>query len=79
MFTHQFSTELLNIVYEIIEWELYTIESYRKSTEVANQVRKRVDLKLQTPSTSIHKAMLSEELNGDRSTLFWFLKLEKMG
>ena len=38
MFTHQFSMELLNIVYE-------TIESYRKGTEAANQVRKRMDLK----------------------------------
>ena len=64
--------ELLNIVYEIIE-------SHRKNTEVANQVHKRMDLKSRTLSTSIHKAMLSEKLDGSRSTLFWFLKLEEMG
>lgn len=72
MFTHPFSMELLNIVYEIIE-------SHRKNTEVANQVHKRMDLKSRTLSTSIHKVMLSEKLDGSRSTPFWFLKLEEMG
>lgn len=63
--------ELLDIVHEIME-------SHRKGTEVANQVRKRLDLKSRTLSTSVHKAMLSEELDGSCSTLFWLLKLEEM-